>query len=259
MAKPTTEARIDIFLSELRLPSIKRGYVKMAKQIAQAGGDYVAFLHALLEEEVDARRARRIDRRMKEARFPQIKELTDLDEAALPDGISLAQLHEFAKGDYITEQANVIAIGSSGTGKSHVSIALGVEACRQSRRVRFFTATDLVSELEEAQEQHQLHRYLKRLSSLDLVIVDELGYLPVTERGAELLFQAFSARHERGSVIVNSNLPFSEWPQVFKTERLAVAMLDRITHRAHILEMNGKSYRLRTARRQPKEAGAASS
>ena len=250
MGDRTTEARIELFLSELRLPSIRKGYSKIAKQIGQSGGDFTVFLHALLEEEVNDRRVRRIDRRLHEARFPQIKELTDLDEKALPDGVSLPQLYELAKGDFIDERSNVIALGNSGTGKTHISIALAVEACRQSRRVRFFNATELVSELEEAQEQNQLHRYLKRFSSLDLVIVDELGYLPVTEHGAELLFQAFSARHERGSVIVNSNLAFSEWAQVFKTERLAVAMLDRVTHRAQILEMNGESYRLRSAKRR---------
>ena len=250
MADRMTEARIELFLSELRLPSIRKNYAKIAKQVGQSGGSFVTYLHALLEEEVDARRARRIDRRLKEARFPQLKELAELEEKPLPKGVSLPQLRELARGDYIDARTNVIAIGSSGTGKTHVSIALGVEACRQCRRVRFFTATELVSELEEAQEQHQLHRYLKRFASVDLVIVDELGYLPMTEHGADLLFQAFSARHERGSVILNSNLAFGEWAQVFKTERLAVAMLDRVTHRAQILEMNGESYRLRSAKRR---------
>ena len=150
------------------------------------------------------------------------------------------------------ERANVIAIGGSGTGKTHVSIGLAVEACRQCKRARFYTASDLVSEIEEAQEQHQLHRFLKRFAAWDVVVIDELGYLPLTERGAELLFQAFSARHEQGSVIINSNLAFSEWTQVFKTERLAVAMLDRVTHRAHVLEMNGESFRLRIARSRTK-------
>lgn len=252
MAKPVTDARIDLFLGELRLPSIKKNYVKVAKEVGQSGGDYSGFLHALLEEEVNDRRARRIERRLHEARFPQIKELADLEEGSLPSGISMPQLWDLAKGNYIEEGANIIAVGSSGTGKTHVSIGLGVEACRQSRRVRFFTATELVSELAAAQEQNGLHRFLKRLASVDLLIVDELGYLPVTEQGAELLFQAFSARHERGSVIVNSNLPFSEWGQVFKTERLAVAMLDRVTHRASILEMNGESFRLRSAKERTK-------
>jgi len=248
MAESTLEPRIELFLAELRLPSIRKIYRKIAQQVSQAGGDSIAFLHALLEEEVNDRRARRIQRRLHEARLPQVKLLADLEAAALPAGISPAQLADLATGRYLDERMNVIAIGGSGTGKTHVSIGLAVAACQQSRRVRFSTATDLVSELEEAQEEHQLHRLLKRLAALDLLVIDEMGYLPVTERGAELLFQAFSARHERGSVIVNTNLPFSEWGQIFKTERLAVALLDRVTHRAQILEMNGESYRLRSAK-----------
>jgi DNA replication protein DnaC len=257
MSDAAIDARIDLFLVELRMPSIRRAYRKIGKQVAQHGGDYVSFLHDVLEEEVNDRRARRIERRIQEARFPQVKEIASLQQEALPKGISLPQVLDLAKGDYLRDHANVIAVGGSGTGKTHVSIGLGVEACRQSKRVRFFTAADLVSELEEAQEQHQLHRYLKRFAAWDLVIVDELGYLPLTERGAELLFQAFSARHEHGSVIVNTNLAFAEWTQVFRTERLAVAMLDRITHRAHILEMNGESFRLRAARSRARRKDAA--
>lgn len=258
MSDAAIDARIDLFLVELRMPSIRRAYRKIGTQVAQHGGDYVAFLHDVLEEEVNDRRARRVERRIQEARFPQVKEIASLQQDALPKGVSLPQILELAKGDYLRDHANVIAVGGSGTGKTHVSIGLGVEACRQSKRVRFFTAADLVSELEEANEQHQLHRYLKRFAAWDLVVVDELGYLPLTERGAELLFQAFSARHEHGSVIVNTNLPFAEWTQVFRTERLAVAMLDRITHRAHILEMNGESFRLRVARNRARRKDAAS-
>jgi DNA replication protein DnaC len=252
MAEDAVSARIDLFLTELRMPSIRSSFRKLGKQIAHQGGDYIAFLHAVLEEEVNDRRARRVDRRIQDARFPQLKELGDLQEDALPKGISLAQIFDLAKGDYLRERANVIAIGGSGTGKTHVSIGLAVEACRQCKRARFYTASDLVSEIEEAHELHQLHRFLKRFATWDVVVIDELGYLPLTERGAELLFQAFSARHEQGSVIINSNLAFSEWTQVFRTERLAVAMLDRVTHRAHVLEMNGESYRLRSARSRNK-------
>ena len=252
MAEDAIDARIDLFLTELRMPSIRRSFRKIGKQVSQHGGDYVAFLHAVLEEEVNDRRARRIDRRIQDARFPQLKELRDLQEDALPKGISMAQIFDLANGDYLRERANVIAIGGSGTGKTHVSIGLAVEACRQCKRARFYTASDLVSEIEEAHEQHQLHRFLKRFAAWDVVVIDELGYLPLTERGAELLFQAFSARHEQGSVIINSNLAFTEWTQVFRTERLAVAMLDRVTHRAHVLEMNGESFRLRTARNRNK-------
>ena len=250
MGKVIADARLELLLAELRLPTVRKTYRKIAKEVAAAGGDYLAFLGALVNEEISDRRSRRIQRRTKEAKFVQQKTLAELDVAALPKGASMAQLQQLASGEYIEEKSNIIAIGGSGTGKTHVSIALGVAACEQGKRVRFTTAVGLVSELEEAQEQHQLHRYLKRLGALDLLIIDELGYLPVSDRGAELLFQAFSERHERGSIIMNSNLPFEEWAQIFKTERLAVALLDRVTHRAIVLEMNGPSYRLRTARKQ---------
>ena len=200
------------------------------------------------------RRSRRVQRRLKEARLPQKKLLSDLDGDALPQGIRPAQLHELACGEYIDAFKHVIAIGDSGTGKTHVSIGLGIEACRQSRRVRFYTAAELASMLEDAQEQHQLHPLLKRPQSPNLVIVDELGDLPLTQRPAELLFQAFAVRHQKGSVIVNSNLPFSEWDQIFKTEQLAMSMLDRWTHRAHVLEMNGDSYFVCRAQLSPRPA-----
>ena len=254
------EGRMALLLSDLKLPTIRRVHQKVAKEIAAAGGDFVAYLHALLEEEVRDRFSRRVERRIKDARFRQIKLLSELDAAELPGGVTMDLLNELATGAYMETASNIIAIGGSGTGKTHVCTALGIEACQQGKRVRSFTATELVSEMEEAQEAHQLHRYLRRLAGYDLVIVDELGYLPVSEHGADLLFQAFSERNERGSVIVNSNLPFSEWGQVFKTERLAVALLDRLTHRARILEMNGESYRLKSARKERgrKPAGAAS-
>ena len=193
---------------------------------------------------------------MKEARFRQVKLLSELDPGALPSGITLDLLNQLAAGDYIDEASNIIVVGHSGTGKTHMCTALAVEACRQDRRVHSFTATELVSELEAAQEEHQLHRYLSRFAKWDVVYVDGLGYLPITEHGADLLFQAFSERHERGSFMVNTNLPFSEWGRVFQTERLAVAMLDRITHRATILEMNGEGFRLKAATKKAKKTRA---
>lgn len=248
MPSDAAEGRIEMMLTELRLPSIRRSYRKIAKDVVQAGGDVTAFLHALLEEETRERRARRVQRRIHDARFRQVKLLAELDGAALPKGVTIERLHALATGDYVGDAVNVIAIGGSGTGKTHVSIGLGVEACNQGRRVRFYTATELVSELEEAQQAHQLHRYLRRFASWDVVIIDELGYLPMSESSADLIFQACSERHERGSIIVNSNLAFAEWGQAFHNERIAVALLDRLTHRAEILEMNGESYRLRSAR-----------
>ena len=253
MSDAPMDARIELMLSELKLPTIRRNFRKIAKEVTSAGGDYVTYLHAVLEEEVDHRRARRIERRIKEARFRQLKQLTELDAKALPSGVSIDRLNDLASGEYIDTAMNIIAIGNSGTGKSHVSVALGLEACRQGRRVRFYTATELTCELQEAHEQHVLHRYLRRFAKWEVIIIDELGYLPISESAAELLFQALSERHESGSVIVNSNLAFGEWAQVFKSERLAVALLDRITHRAHVLEMNGDSYRLASARKRKRK------
>ena len=242
MSDESIDPRIKLLLSELRLPTIRRVYAKIAKEVSVAGGDFRAFLHALLEEEIDERRKRRIQRRIKEARFRQEKLLSELEPSELPKAVSIEQLNELANCEYMERAANIIAIGNSGTGKTHVCTGLAMAACQQGKRVRAFTAAELVSELQAAQEAHQLHRYLHRFAKWDLVFVDELGYLPITEHGADLLFQAFSERHERKSVIVTTNLPFSEWGQVFQTERLAVAMLDRITHNATILEMNGDSY-----------------
>ncbi|MFQ5381845.1 MAG: IS21-like element helper ATPase IstB [Dehalococcoidia bacterium] len=256
MTDQAIDLRVALLLKGLRMPTIKRIYRKVAKEVSAAGGDYVSYLHTLLEEEVQDRMSRRIQRRIKDARFRQVKLLSELDEDSLPGGLTMDLLNEIARGEYLESASNIIAVGNSGTGKTHVCTGISVEACRQGRRVRSYTATELVSELESAQEEHQLHRYLKRFAKWELVFVDELGYLPISEHGADLLFQAFSERHERGSIIVNTNLPFSDWGQVFQTERLAVAMLDRITHRAQILEMNGESYRLKSARRGKKGSRA---
>ncbi len=247
MSNDIIDARLSLLLSDLKLSTMRKVFGKIANEVSGNGGDFRAFLQALLEEELKERRMRRISRRIKEARFRQLKLLTELEENSLPKGISPDLLNELASGGYMNNSTNIIAIGNSGTGKTHVCTGLAVAACNQGKRVRTYTAAELVSELEFAQENHQLHRFLLRFAKWDLVFIDELGYLPISEHGADLLFQACSERHERGSVMITTNLPFSDWGQVFKTERLAVAMLDRITHNATILEMNGESYRLKSA------------
>lgn len=169
---------------------------------------------------------------------------------------------ELARGQWIDQKQNVCLVGSAGTGKTHAATALGLAACRQGRRVRFFTAAALVNRLEEAQKQYRLDRFLTGLDKADLLICDELGYLSFSRSGAELLFQVFADRYERGSLLITSNLPFSEWNQVFQGERMTAALLDRLTHHCHIFEMNGESDRFRQSMKEksggtnrPRQAG----
>jgi len=155
---------------------------------------------------------------------------------------------ELARSEYVTRRENVIALGNSGTGKTHIALGLGLAACQRGLAVGFTTAAALVNELHEARDEKRLLRLQRQLASYKLLIIDELGYVPLSQAGAELLFEVFSRRYERGSVIVTSNLPFDEWTGVFGSERLTGALLDRLTHHVHILEMNGDSFRLKHSR-----------
>ena len=201
--------------------------------------------------EVTARAANVLKARIKQAGFPALKDFDSYDFMAQP---SLAKLRvlELAAGEWIAERSNICFVGNSGTGKTHLAIALGLAACRQGRRVRFFTAAGLVNRLEEAQKQYQLERFLEQLGRADVLICDELGYLSFSRAGAELLFQVFAERYERKSLLVTSNLPFGDWVQVFQGERMTAALLDRLTHRCHIFEMNGESYRFRESMKAKK-------
>jgi DNA replication protein DnaC len=194
-----------------------------------------------------------VERRIRQARFPAVKSLDSFDFAAIPSLNKLLVL-ELARCEYVERRENVIALGNSGTGKTHVALGLGLAACQKGLAVGFTTAAALVHELLEARDERRLLRLQKQLAAYRLLIIDELGYVPLSSTGAELLFEVFSQRYERGSVIVTSNLPFDEWTSVFGTERLTGALLDRLTHHVHILELNGDSYRLKSsrARRQSK-------
>jgi len=182
------------------------------------------------------------------------KDLDTFDFAAAP-GISKQKILELSRCGWIDEKSNCVLVGSSGTGKTHLAIALGLAACRAGRRVRFFTAATLVNKLEELQKQYGLDRFLKQLDKVDLLICDELGYLSFSRSGAELLFQVFADRYERASLLITSNLPFSEWQQVFQGERMTAALLDRLTHHCEIFEMNGESFRFRESMKTKRTKG----
>jgi DNA replication protein DnaC len=214
---------------------------------AAEGKDHVQYLLRLCELELIERERRMIERRIKAAKFPATKSLGCFDFKAIPL-LNKALTMELARCEFALRRENVIALGPSGTGKTHVSLGLGLAACQKGLKVRFTTAAALVHELVEAIDERRLQRLQKTLVSQDLLIIDELGFVPLSKTGAELLFEIISQRYERGSIIITFNLPFDEWTEVFGSERLTGAILDRLTHHVHILEMNGDSFRLRQSR-----------
>jgi DNA replication protein DnaC len=242
-------------LKQLRLPTMQAEFEALAREAATANENYQQYLLRLTELEVTARAANVLKARIKQAMFPMVKDFDSYDFTAQPSLPKLKVL-ELAGGEWIDQRFNICLVGNSGTGKTHLAIALGLAACRQGRRVRFFTAAGLVNRLEEAQKQYQLDRFLEQLSRADVLVCDELGYLSLSRAGAELLFQVFAERYERKSLLVTSNLPFGDWVQVFQGERMTAALLDRLTHRCHILEMNGESYRFRESMKTRKDKDA---
>lgn len=225
---------------------------KLAREAATNNEPYEAYLLRLSEVEVAARSANALAARIRAAGFPVLKDFDTFDFTAVPS-LSKQKVLELARGEWVEQRYNGCLIGNAGTGKTHLATALGLAICRLGRRVRFVTAAGLVTQLEEAQQQHRLDRLLTQLERVDLLIVDELGYLSFSRAGAELLFQVFADRYERRSLLVTSNLAFSEWGQVFQGERMTAALLDRLTHRCHIFEMNGESYRFRESMKAKKE------
>ena len=236
-------------LKALRLPTFLRESDKLAQQCAAEGVDHPRYLLRLAELELLERERRMIERRIKEARFPTVKSLDSFDFTAIPS-LNKALVLELARCEYIERRENVIAVGNSGTGKSHIALGLGLAACQKGMSVGFVTAAALVHELIEARDEKRLLRLQRQLTTYKLLVIDELGYVPLSPTGAELLFEVFSQRYERGSTIVTSNLPFDEWTGVFGSERLTGALLDRLTHHVHILEMNGDSYRLKQSKQR---------
>jgi DNA replication protein DnaC len=241
------QAAIGAAARELRLPTIRAEATRLAEIAARERQSYLVFLAEVLAAEVDDRTERRRVRRIAEARFPRIKRLSEFNVDAVPT-IQPAQLATLASGVYLDAGEPVVLLGDSGTGKTHLLIGLGLAACEQGRRVRYVTTAQLVNELVEAAGERMLSRVVARYGRLDLLCLDEVGYVRIDPRGAELLFQIITEREERASIALASNLPFSEWGTVFPDPRLVAAIVDRITFNAHIIETGTQSYRLRTSK-----------
>ena len=250
------EALIDAHARELRLPTVRARFRALAEETTRDQQPPVAYLAALLEGEVSERAERRERRRLIDARFPLVKRLEDFrfeENTKIPQ----ATIAALAQGTWIDDRESIILLGDSGTGKTHLAISLGVLACQQGRRVRFTTLAALANELQAAESKRELGKVIARYARTELVVLDELGYLALPEGAAELVFQVISERNERASLIVTTNLPFGEWTKVFPDARLAKAVVDRITHRAHIIDTGAESWRFRHGLARTKQKGAA--
>ncbi len=241
----TQELLLESYLRQLRLPSFIQSYQAVAAEAARTNLSYERYLLALATEEISSREAHRTQRAIQQARFPVLKELADFEWSHVPS-VPKVRVLELAQGAYIAAAQPVILLGNPGLGKSHVASGLALCACRQGHRVRFYNVAGLVNDLLKAQQDYQLSRLMTQICKHELLVLDELGFIPFTATGAQLLFQVCSALYERVAVIVTTNLPFVQWASIMGgDERMSAALLDRLTHRATILEFVGTSYRLR--------------
>jgi DNA replication protein DnaC len=240
---------LQTYLKRLRLPAVAANYQRVAQEAGRTNQSYERYLLALAEAEVQQREANAERQRLGQARFPSLKTLDAFDFTAIP-ALSKQTIIELAQCHYLQARENIVLLGPTGTGKTHCAIALGIAACREGKRVRFVTAAGLVNELMEAKAQLRLSKLEAALSRLDLLVLDEVGFVPFTKAGAELLFGVLSDRYERGSVLLTTNLDFASWTEVFGDARLTGALLDRLTHRCHIIEFQGDSYRFKESLRR---------
>ena len=246
MTQTAAIAAIGAASLELHLPTVRAEAERLAEVAERERAGHLAYLAEVLSAETDDRAERRRTRRIREARFPRLKRLPDFDVSASP--VDAATIATLASGTYLDKGEPVVLLGDSGTGKSHLLIGMGMAACEQGRSVRYATCAGLVNELVEAADERRLSRIVSRYGRLDLLLLDELGYVQLDTRGAELFFQILTEREEKSSIAVASNLPFSEWGQVISDPRLVAAIVDRLTFRAHIIETGTESFRLRSSR-----------
>lgn len=232
------------YLKQLRLPTILKNYSALAREAAEQNQTFEEFLLCLVEQEVIKREENNLKRRLIAAKFPLVKTLESFDFTAIPS-LKKQKVMELSRCNFIEAAENLIVVGNHGTGKTHLATALAHNACRQGYKVRFYNVAGLVNELILAQNNHTLLKFEKQWLKYDLVVLDELGYLPFSSTGSQLLFQFCSSRYERGSMIITTNLEFAEWTQIFGEQKLTAALLDRLTHKCHIVQMNGDSYRFK--------------
>lgn len=252
---------IDLVKAKLKLLKMSKAVLDIEELLREAelsNQSYLLFLNELLESEIEGRTKKRIERRIYSAGFPYLKYLNDFDFSLRPS-INKHEILSLAQGNFVEQKENIVFIGNPGLGKTHLAIAIAYELCLMDKKVWFTQATYLINKLREARDEKILSRYLKQAREMDLVVLDEIGYFPFEKEDSELLFQFISERYERGSTIFTTNLPFSKWNEIFYTERLTTAILDRVIHHCHILEMQGESYRFnhsvnKTKKKKKREA-----
>jgi DNA replication protein DnaC len=237
-------ALLESYLKQLGLPAVSQHYRRLAEEATRSQASYEQFLCAVVEQEIRKREQQRLVRLIRSARFPVVKELADFQFGAIPS-LNQQQILDLAQSHYIAAAESVVLIGNPGLGKTHIASGLALAACKQGYRVRFYSAAGLVNDLLQAQADHRVNRFITQALKYQLIVVDELGFIPFSTLGAQLIFQFCSSVYERVALLVTSNLRFADWTQVFGDERLTAALLDRLTHKAHILEFVGESHRLR--------------
>src|SRR5438445_8169732 len=238
------QALLENYLRQLHLATFAQNYQTCAQDAARGSLPYERYLLALCEAEVAQREAHRVERAIVAAKFPVLKELSTFDFDAV-NNLSKQRVVKLARGEYIAKKETILLIGNPGLGKRHVATELALEACKQAKKVRFYGVASLINDLLVAQKDLRLSKFMSQMLKLDLLVLDELGFIPFSKDSAQLLFQCCSDLYERVSILVTSNLRFADWNQLFGDERMTGALLDRLTHRAHILEFVGESYRFR--------------